>query len=74
MLIRNINLSPNAILDINILENANFKELKELYLFHIEITYISVLEKVKLNKLEKLCLYNNDTKDIKELENFVFRN
>ena len=37
----------------------NFKELKELYLYFNDISDISVLEKVKFEKLEKLILRSN---------------
>ena len=36
------NLSSNKISDINILENVNFKELKELYLFNNNRSEIKV--------------------------------
>ena len=49
-----MNLADNQILDINILENINFIELKELYLYKNKISDIKVLEKVKFNKLEIL--------------------
>ena len=49
----------NKIDDINILENVNFKELKELYLSSNKISDIKVLEKVKFEKLEELYLSEN---------------
>ena len=45
--------------NINILENVNFKELKELDLSYNNISEIKVLEKVKFEKLEKLDLGSN---------------
>ena len=41
------------------MEYVNFKELKELYLKHNNISDIKVLEKVKFEKLEKLNLEFN---------------
>ena len=43
----------NNILNINILKNVNFKELKDLDLSNTNIPDIEVLEKVKFEKLEK---------------------
>ena len=46
--------------NINILENVNVKELKELDLGNNNISEIKVLEKVKFEKLEKLDLGGNE--------------
>ena len=54
-----VKLYCNQISDINILENVNFTELKELNLSYNNISEIKVLEKVKFNKLEKLDLSGN---------------
>ena len=54
-----LSLSDNKISDINILENVNFKELKELYFVINNILDIKVFEKVKFEKLELLSLRNN---------------
>ena len=40
--------------DIEVLENVNFKELKELYLQENKISDIGVLEKVKFEKIRKI--------------------
>ena len=50
--IEKLDLRGNEILNINNLENANFKELKELNLNDNDISDIKVLEKVKIEKLE----------------------
>ena len=55
----------NEISNIDILENVNFKELKELYLHYNEISDIKILEKVKFEKLEDLYLDNNKIDQIK---------
>ena len=55
----------NKISDINILEKANFKELKELYLNYNQISDINVFEKVKFKKLQKLNLDKNNIDKIK---------
>ena len=54
---------------INFLENANFKNLKELNLSHNNLSNIKVLEKVKFFELEKLNLSKNKILDINVLEN-----
>ena len=45
--------------DVNILENVNFKKVKELNLYDNKISDIKVLEKVKFEKLELLDLGEN---------------
>ena len=59
-------LNNNKIIDINIFENVNFKELKKLSLYNNNISDIKVLEKVKFEKLELLDLSDNE---ISESEN-----
>ena len=51
--------------NINNLENAKFKELKELDLHCNKISDIKVLEKVKFDKLEILNLEDNEIDDNK---------
>ena len=60
-------------IDLEILENANFKELKELDLSHNKISDIKVLEKVKFEKLEILNLIKNNLSDINILEKVNFK-
>ena len=65
-----INLGSNRIsYNIKVLENVDFKELKELDLSLNYMSDIKVLEKVKFNKLEKLNLWQNEISDINVLEN-----
>ena len=61
---------------IKLLENVNFKELKELkelILHYNNFADIKVLEKVKFNKLEKLDLENCNILDINILGNVNFK-
>ena len=65
-----LDLSSNKISNIDNLENANFKVLKELYLNDNNISDIKVLEKVKF---EKLNLAENKISDIYILEKIYFK-
>ena len=51
-----LEFKANTIFNIELLENINFGVLKELHLSTCGISDITMLEKVKLEKLEKLYL------------------
>ena len=68
-----LNLNNNQISNINILQNFNCAELKELNLRYNNITDITPLEKVKFEKLEILNLDMNNIYDIKILEKVNFK-
>ena len=62
-----LNLSWNQLLNnVNILENVNFKELKELDLSFNDITDINVFKKANFKNLNNLCL-NRKNIDISSL-------
>ena len=68
-----LNLRENEIKNLNILENADLKELKELDLSYNSISNIDLLGKLKLEKLEKLNLGWNELSDklnVFESDNF----
>ena len=56
-----------------IIENSDFKELKELNLERCDISDIKVLEKVKYDKLEILNLEGNIISNLNILENVNFK-
>ena len=62
--ISKLNLSYNRNLDIKILEEVYFKELKELNLSNNEISDINILEKANFKVLKELDLSNNEISNI----------
>ena len=68
-----LDLGWNKISNINIFENANFKELKELNLSHNNIADIKVLEKVKIEKIKVLNLGSNKILNINILKTVNFK-
>ena len=70
-----LNLRENDIKNLNILEKADLKELKELDLSYNSITNIDLLGKLKLEKLEKLNLgWNELSNKLNVLESGNFKN
>ena len=67
--IEKLDLRSNKLSNIDIFENFNLKELKELNLNDNNIWDIKVLEKVKFEKLEKLDLGKNKISNINIMEN-----
>ena len=55
-----LDLSGNNISNINVFENVNFRELKELNLCDNQISDIKIIVKVKFEKLEKIDLSDNN--------------
>ena len=54
-----LNLDWNKIININVLERVNFKNLKKLNLIENEISTLQVFQKAQFGKLENLNVYGN---------------
>ena len=61
--LKELNLSYNKIININILEKVNFKKLKELDLSYNKISDMGIFKKIKFEKLTTLMIYNNLTSE-----------
>ena len=68
-----LDLSKNYISDISVLGKVKSENLKDLDLYHNNISYINVLRIVKFEKLEKLNLSWNKISNINILEDFNFK-
>ena len=58
-------MDHNKIIDINVLEKVNLKQLKKLSIAYNKINDIKVLEKISNNAFKHIYLYNNEFDNLK---------
>ena len=71
---KELNLSDNRIVNIDILEKVNLNSLEKLDLSYNEIFDINVLSKIDCKKIKELNLSGNRISDIKVLAKVNFKN